>query len=356
MTDPLHSFTNPIGARYLCPRCHAIWPRGGPCPSDGVTLIHDRTGQLLADRYQYRRPLGRGAMGLVWEADQVALHRRVAIKITSFTDEETNGRFMRGAAIMAKMSHPNIARIHDFGICPGPAGEELFLVMERLDGAPLARFIAQGPLDPTRAVSAAAQTLAALEHLHRKGYIHRDVKPANLFVTTLDDDSFVLKLLDFGIARPADRAHPHDPAATQTHTGTVSLRVTQPMRILGTPEYMAPEQILGQPLDHRVDLYATGVMLFSLLTGRLPFTGPDRHALYAAHLRNPTPRLSEHLARPPASARSWDGFFGVALAKSSHDRFATAADMRQALLAMPAPTDLKPHAPDPGQAPESGPG
>lgn len=338
-------FSELPGQRFLCPRCQAIQPRGGPCPEDGTEVIHDRTGQTLLDRYKYRRPLGRGAMGLIWEADQLPLHRKVAIKLTPFADDEANYRFTRGASIMAAMSHPHIATVHDFGDAPGPATLELFVVMERLEGAPLARFLAKGPLPSARITSAISQTLAALDHVHRRGYVHRDIKPANLFVTALEDDPFFIKLLDFGIARQIDRLpdqdnDPNDPyesntAPDQPVTSNIKrhLRVTQPMRILGTPEYMAPEQILGQAIDHRVDLYAVGVMAFSLITGRLPLTGPHRHAIYAAHLRAAPPRLADVLMTPGLEA--WDAWLMTALAKEPASRFPTAAAMRAAMLALP---------------------
>ena len=330
-------FSEIPGQRFLCPRCHQIQPRGGQCADDGTEVIHDRTGQLLVDRYQFRRPLGRGAMGLVWEAEQLGLNRKVAIKLTPFSEEEANYRFTRGASIMAAMNHPHIATVHDFGDAPGPVALELFIVMERLEGAPLGRFLARGPLAPPRVVSALSQTLMALDHAHRRGYVHRDIKPANLFVTALEDDPFFIKLLDFGIARQIDRLpDPLEDAFDLPVIGNSKrhLRVTQPMRILGTPEYMAPEQILGQPIDHKVDLYAVGIMAFSLLVGRLPLTGPHRHATYAAHLRTPPPRLTELVDVPGAA--EWDAWLQVALAKDPAARFASAAVMRHALLALPS--------------------
>lgn len=337
------------GQRFMCPRCQRVQAGGGQCPEDGGELIHDRTGQTLVDRYLYRRPLGRGAMGLVWEAEQLGLHRKVAIKLTPFLDEEANYRFTRGASIMSVMSHPHIATVHDFGDAPGPAGLELFAVMERLEGAPLSRFIAKGPLAPKKVVSALSQALMALDHVHRRGYVHRDIKPANLFVTALEDDPFFIKLLDFGIARQIDRvpdkvaeSDESSPAAPVTSNVKRHLRVTQPMRILGTPEYMAPEQILGQPIDHRVDLYAVGVMAFSLLTGKLPLTGPHRHATYAAHLRSPPPRLAELVSGAEGAVLDlWDGWIHTALAKEPSARFPTASAMRQALLSLAVPESLE---------------
>jgi len=181
------------------------------------------------------------------------------------------------------------------------------------------------------------------------------VKPANLFVTALDEDPFVIKLIDFGIARHADRAPetppiapppapPHDPYDVRENNRV--LRVTQPMRILGTPEYMAPEQVLGQPVDHRADLYAVGVMCYALLAGRLPFTGPDRHSIYAAHLRQEPPRFSDIFAENAPHLARWDDWFYRAFDKSAATRFQSAHEMRRALLDLPALSPT-PHLPLP---------
>jgi serine/threonine-protein kinase len=319
----------PSAHGFLCPRCRALLPTAAPCPRDGTRVLHDRTGQMLMQRYRFQRPLGRGGMGVIWEAEQVSLHRKVAIKLLPANDEEATTRFRRGAVVMAKMAHPNIVALHDFGEHQGPQGRELFLVMERLSGAPLTRYA----LPFERSVSAAAQTLTALEHVHRRGYIHRDVKPANLFVTAVDADPFVVKLLDFGIARHADGG---------TSPGTViqvqrerSARFTQPLKILGTPEYMAPEQILGLPLDLRVDLYAVGVMLFLLVAGRLPFPGDNRNELYTGHLRGPVPSLASFLSGPREALQAWQEFFERALAKAPAARFDSAPKMREVLLGLP---------------------
>ncbi len=298
-------------------------------------MLYDRSQQLLAGRYRFRRPIGRGAMGVIWEADQLALQRRVAVKLLPASDEENTRRFRRGAFVAAKMSHPNIVEVYDFGELEGPEGPEIFLVMERLSGVPLNRFTVTETLPFDQAVSATAQTLLALEHVHRRGFIHRDVKPANLFVTAVDEDTFCLKLLDFGIARMADASNiaEHIIAAERER----AMRVTQPLRILGTPEYMAPEQILGDTLDLRVDLYSAAIMLFHLLFGRLPFNG-DRHELYQAHLRDPVPALGQWLDCNDRQLEAWQRFFDRALAKGAEDRFESATKMRAALLGLPEVT------------------
>ena len=322
----------PSPSTFLCPRCRASYADPTPCVHDGSPTLRDRSGQLIAGRYRFRRPLGRGGMGVIWEAEQVPLLRRVAVKLMPMRDEETVRRFRRGAVVMAKMAHPNIVDVHDLGEFEGPDGPELYLVMERLHGATLKTMTANDPLRIDQAMSAASQTLVALEHVHRRGYIHRDVKPANLFVTAVDDDPFVVKLLDFGIARLADNVGAADDVVAAERER--AMRVTQPLRILGTPEYMAPEQILGAPLDPRVDLYAVGVMFFHLLIGRLPFHG-DKHQLYHSHLREEAPSIGQWLQGSDRELDQWRDFFTRALAKSPDGRHASAMEMREALLALP---------------------
>ena len=328
--------TNPENERpalFVCLRCHALYPAPGACPNDGAPLVLDRTDQVLAGRYRLKQPINLGGSGVLWEADQLALGRQVAVRIVPSHDAGASERVRRGAAVMARMAHPNIVTLHDFGEHDGRFGPELFLVTEHLTGVPLRRYTTRDRLPIEHVVSATVQTLRALEHVHRRGFIHRDIKPANLFVCTVDDEGCKVKLLDFGIARGTDA--PGDDAEPGAEEARGKRRLTRQLQILGTPEYMAPEQILGQPLDARVDVYAVGVLLFSLLSGRLPFTGDDRMALYQAHLRAEIPDVSGLLMANPQGVAEWQGFFSRALAKSPDDRFASARAMRDALVRLP---------------------
>lgn len=319
--------------RYLCPRCRATYLSDDPCPQDGNVVIQDRTDQVLGRRYRLRKPIGIGGMGVVWEGEQLTLNRKVAVKIVPDRDDEGTKRFRRGAIVMAKMSHPNIVAMHDLGEHEGINGAELYLVMERLSGSPLDRHMVDGVLSLEQALSATMQTLRALEHVHRRGYIHRDVKPANLFATRVDDDPFVIKLIDFGIARSSDRVITPDRIISSERERVT--RVTQPMRILGTPEYMAPEQILGHALDQRVDIYGAGVMLFRLIFGRLPYRG-NRRAIYEAHLRDALPGIKGWLDGSKEAIEAWQTFFGCALAKHVSQRFESASAMLEAVAKLPS--------------------
>lgn len=297
----------------------------------------DRTGTLVAGKYRLRRAIGRGGTGLIWEAEQEPTGRKVAVKlcvVAQQEDAESVARFRRGAHALARMAHPNIVVMHDYGEVEGIEGLELYLVMERIEGVSLARFLQKGPLPPARAQSAVLQTLAALAQVHARGYVHRDVKPPNLIVTSVDEDAWVVKLLDFGIARPVDALL--DKATIVAAERNPGSRVTQPLRILGTPEYMAPEQILDLALDPRTDVYAAGVVLWQLLVGKVPFGHTDRRQTYAAHLRDPLPQLEAvlpHRSLPDLPA--WQAFFERSLAKTSKKRFADANEMRAALRRLP---------------------
>ena len=211
----------------------------------------------LLDGYEVSAILGVGGMGAVYRGVQTSLDREVAVKLLPpelGMDADFEARFRREAKSMAQLNHPNIVQIYDFG--QTELGHYYF-VMEYVDGTDLDRYMRDGQLDPEGALNAMGQICDALEFAHAKGFVHRDIKPANIFITR----DGVLKIGDFGLAKlVAD-----DPSATPeignvTSTGTV----------LGTLFYMAPEQMRGEPVDHRADLYSLGVMFYEMLTGQIP--------------------------------------------------------------------------------------
>ena len=207
----------------------------------------------LLPNYQVLSLLGRGGMGAVYLALQTSLDRSVAIKLLPLevsADEAFAQRFVREARAMARLSHPHITAVHDFG----KTGEgHLYFVMEFVDGANLASMIHGPGLQPAQALAIAGQVCEALAYAHAQGIVHRDIKPANVLV----DRNGQLKVSDFGIARIAE---PGAGAFTATQTGVV----------VGTPDYMAPEQMRGTPVDHRADIYSLGVMLYEMLCGEVP--------------------------------------------------------------------------------------
>ena len=253
-------------------------------------------------------------MGAVYRGEHLLLRKGVAVKMLlpelGLVDEAVR-RFEREAQSVSKLDHPNIIRVFDFGRSDEGV---LYLVMELLAGESLTAEIARGPIAPGRATRLLASVLRALEHAHSEGVIHRDLKPDNVFLQHHDRGE-VVKLLDFGIARVAA---PTDGQAPLTRTGM----------IFGTPEYISPEQVAGEVADARADLYAAGVMLFEMLTGRRPFEAESRVALMAAHLTQRAPSLETLL---PGVAPALSTVVARALEKQRELRFPSANTFREAL-------------------------
>lgn len=239
-------------------------------------------------RYRLDAPIGKGGMNEVWLAWDEALKRQVALKIlrTTEPDEVTLSRFEREARATSRLTSPHTVRIHDFGASDDGV---YFIAMEYLPGLDLRELVKRhGPVAPARAVHFALQACRSLAEAHEHGIVHRDVKPANLFVTRIDDDEDGVKVLDFGIAR----VRQSDVHATLTHSGHA---------VVGTPAYMAPETLVGGAADERSDVYSLGATLYELLTGSPPFPGASMHAVFVAHVsekpESPAARRREPL--PP---------------------------------------------------------
>jgi serine/threonine-protein kinase len=273
------------------------------------------TGMLLGGHYRVGELIGEGGMGSVYEASREDLAgMRVAIKVLH---PELSGRadlvarFRREAETVAAINHPNIVKILDFQALEG---EPVFFVMERLEGASLADCLAaEGKFDPLRAVFITSQVLAALSVAHREGVIHRDLKPDNVFLTSLAGVSDVVKLLDFGVAKLL---------------GEQSQKLTQTGVVLGTPSYMAPEHARGSEVDARSDVYAVGCILYELLSGRPPFIADNYNALLCAVLQGVPPPISE--LRPdlePELAK----VIQKAMARNVVSRYQSAEGMSRAL-------------------------
>jgi TPR repeat protein/tRNA A-37 threonylcarbamoyl transferase component Bud32 len=261
------------------------------------------------NRYRIERELGRGASGIVYEALDTALERKVALKAVSTAGldehEKTDllARFRREASAAARLAHPNIVTVFDFG----HEQDTAYIVMELVPGASLAAAInAQGRLGFERILALLKQLLAGLQAAHQHGVIHRDIKPSNLLL--LPDGH--LKIADFGVARLE--------SSTVTRAGT----------ILGTPSYMAPEQLAGRPVDRRADLFSAGVILYELLTGRRPFVGDSTYSVIYQVL-HADPPLPSQLDLPVP--RWIDGVVQKALAKDPEERFQDAREFALAL-------------------------
>ena len=283
-------------------------------------------GTLLGGRYKLGPLIGHGGMGSVYEAIQVDLGRRVAVKVLDprlALDPAHVERFRREAHAAAQLGHPNIVQVTDFSWQPGTPP---FLVMEHLVGSSLAKAMERGPLAGRHVAVIASQALDALGAAHRAGIVHRDIKPDNLFLVQVQALGEVVKLLDFGIAKLVEGAQQGQPI---TSTGAM----------LGTPAYMAPEQARGGAIDHRADLYGLGACMYHALTGRLPFLAQTAPAmLFAIVEQTPTPLAQLRPDLPPGLV----GIVERAMAKDPSARFASADEMRAALAPYAAGPTLAP--------------
>ncbi|MGW3372030.1 protein kinase domain-containing protein [Streptomyces hydrogenans] len=275
--------------------------------------LHDPWAGVIGDRYALREMIGRGGMGEVWLADDLVLHRAVAVKLMHpqlALDDVAQNRFQREVRAAASLNHPRVAAVYDAGLLP-TAPPRPFLVMEHVSGHTAADRLRSAPPSVREAVDWVAGTLEALACAHAAGLVHRDIKPANVMITT---DGLV-KVMDFGIAHISDG---HDQRVTGTGIS------------VGTAAYMSPEQAQGRSVDARSDLYSTGCMLYELLTGHQPFTGDSPFAIAYQHMcaDPPAPRdLGVELPPHVQAALS------RAMAKNPDHRFADAAAMRDALVA-----------------------
>jgi serine/threonine protein kinase len=281
-------------------------------------VSEEEKGRMLGDRYEIGAVIGRGGMAEVHEGRDLRLGRRVAIKILRpdlAKDPSFQARFRREAQSAASLNHPNIVAVYDTGqdtLSPeGDNGEPAvvvpYIVMEFVDGMTLRQIVASGRrLLPERALEITAGILSALDYAHRHGIVHRDIKPANVMLTRTGD----VKVMDFGIARAIN---------------DVSSTMTSASAVMGTAQYLSPEQARGEVVDARSDLYSTGVVLFELLTGRPPFTGDSAVAIAYQH-------VSEMPAIPstidPGVSPEIDAVVMRALAKRADDRYQSASDFR----------------------------
>ena len=271
-------------------------------------------GPQTLGRYQLERVLGKGAMGIVYEALDPKLHRKVAIKtiLISQLDEETakdfSMRFVREAHAVARLNHPNIVQVYDFG----EEGDIAYLVMEFIRGDELKSTLTTGrQFDRKECVRIMCELLDALDFAHEAGVVHRDIKPANVML----DSQGRTKLTDFGVARVTDADRTH---AERTQAGTM----------VGTPAYMSPEQIQGQRIDRRTDIFSAGIILYQFLTGQKPFTGEGAWTVAKKIIQEDPPMPSSlNVAVSP----EFDRVVAKALAKNPDQRFATAREFAVAL-------------------------
>lgn len=299
----------------MCPRgCGAYAAEADVCLVCGGRLIPSLIGQTFGT-YQAERLLGLGSSGAsVWEARSFVDDSLVALKVACEVDPAESRRVRSAAARMSGLHHPNLNNLLDHG--DSDRGEP-WLALDLLRGPTLSSLLQQrGALTLPQALHIASEVLAALYFLHDRGLVHRDIKPANIHLSANHGAPWTVRVLDFGlVADRTSQAHElANPIDLGAHPGSFGV-------IEGTPEYMAPEQVLGLAVDHRADLYALGVVLYRLVTGHLPFGDLDRHSLYLAHLRaRPLPALAPEGELPVPLVE----LISSALAKQPRDRIATA--------------------------------
>ena len=308
-----------VAVLKLCPHCGAEYETAARfCPSDGTALrpkgADSLVGRVLADRYHILKRIGEGGMGRVYLGEHVKMNRQCAIKVMSpalVNDAESAARFAREASNAARIIHPNVAAVFDYGESDGL----IYLVMEFVDGEPLSSLLTrEAPLSLDRALDVASQIAEGLGAAHELGIVHRDLKPDNTLVTRTRTGREIAKVVDFGIAK-----------AIQEGAGEGLTRTGQ---VIGTPEFMSPEQLLGDPVDARSDLYALGCILHLMLTAAPPFDAPTREQMIKRRLTEDAPSVQ---GLDPALPDTVARIVARLLARSPKDRYGSAAEVKDAL-------------------------
>ena len=303
----------------ICPQCGTEYETSARfCPADGTSLrpkgSDSLIGRVMAERYHILKRIGEGGMGRVYLGEHVKMNRLCAIKVMSpalVNDHESAARFAREASNAARIIHPNVAAVFDYGESEGL----VYLVMEYVEGEPLARILArEAPLSVERALDLARQIADGLGAAHDLGIVHRDLKPDNILVSRNKAGKEVAKVVDFGIAK-----------AIQENAGDA---LTRTGLVIGTPEFMSPEQLLGDPIDARSDLYAMGCIMHLMLTASPPFSAPTREQMIKRRLSEEAPHI-QHL--DPGLPDSLDRVVNRLLARTPTDRYGSAAEVRDAL-------------------------
>jgi serine/threonine-protein kinase len=323
-------------------RRHTTKPQLGDSLPPGVegTAADPLIGRLLGGKYAIESVLASGAMGRVYRAHHRALEKPIAVKVlrrSFLADPSFARRFHREALAASRLDHPNVLRVLDYGEEPGKI---LYIVMELLEGEELRSVMHHQRLSRERVIEFASQLCAGLAAAHAKGIVHRDVKPENVVVCTAHDDDGrsveTVKVCDFGIAME------------QESEGPPRARITGGDILWGTPEYMSPEQARGLIVDARADVYACGVLLYEMVTGKLPFDGPSAVSVMMAHVQErPTPPSQLDPSIDPAL----EAVILRALEKSPAARYQSARELRAALRALEGgsherlPQARPPHAP-----------
>ena len=309
----------------ICPTCNVEYPETERfCPKDGAALqlqrgtSTDLIGSIVAERYHITQRLGAGGMGRVYLAQHVKMGRPCAIKVlhpAMAGDADAIGRFNREAANASRIDHPNVAAIYDFGETHDGL---LYLAMQYIEGETLTQVMRRsGALTPLRASDITRQAAEGLHAAHAIGIVHRDLKPDNIMVSTDVDGLDSVKVVDFGIAKAM---------------GEVAQGVTRTGIVVGTPEYMSPEQLAGEPVDGRSDQYSLAMVAFNLLTGELPFPAASTGTMVVMRLTE-RPRTLAAVRPEVAWPAELEAAMAKALDREPARRYATTRDFAHALHA-----------------------
>jgi eukaryotic-like serine/threonine-protein kinase len=323
-----------------CEPCDSVFDRSLTfCPQCGQRLILVDTilGQTLDGRYKIESVLGRGGMGVVYRALHVHLDSRVAVKVLHpelVSNQSAIERFRREARAAGRIQHPNAIQVTDFGV----SGQGVvYLVMELVQGETLRDLLRREKrLDPERAIAMMRQVCAAVDAAHQSGVIHRDLKPDNIVVqeasqtSTLGQEAEVVKVLDFGIAKLREKETPGEAQTPGETPSRFEQTLTEAGMLIGTPQYMSPEQCRAKKLDNRSDIYSLGVILYEMLTGQIPFTGETPIEVVLKHIKEaPRPVTAIN----PDIPWALEEVVMKALEKDPDLRQASAAELASDLLA-----------------------
>jgi serine/threonine-protein kinase len=322
------------GAVNFCPSCGTNLRAGATEPSQSGGFVH----RVIADRYRLVALVGEGGMGAVYRAEHIRMGKALALKILRGDFARAPGaveRFLSEARIVSRLSHPHTIAVFDFGEID-EEGSGFYLAMEYVPGEDLASVLrTKGPLPERRVAEIGQQILGSLAEAHDAGIVHRDMKPGNVMLMRTRSGEDFVKVLDFGIAKL--RTAPPD-GGGEGGPETTSASTTSAGSIVGTPNYLAPEQARGEPIDARTDLYAVGCLLYELASGKPPFVAATPLAVVAAHLKEEPRPLA---AVVPGLSKAFSDVVHRALRKRPDERFPSADAMREALGEVSEPTQTR---------------
>jgi len=328
MTEQAETANAPTTETKICLICHkAVNGSLSRCPEDGGDLYNTSQdkliGQVFANRYKILSIVGQGGMSTVYKAQHTYMDRIVAVKLLHphlVKDPISVQRFQQEAKAAASLSHPNIITVYDFGVTEEGLA---FLVMDYLEGPSLGDLLDRtGPVPSEEALDIFRQVLKGLCHAHRKGVVHRDLKPRNMVLAVDEDGTVQVKIVDFGIAKVI----PQD--------GGESQHLTQTGEVFGSPIYMSPEQCSGMPLDARSDIYSLGCVMFEVLAGAPPFLGKNAVETMSMHVNDTPPEIKQIAPSTNVPKDLQDVIFGC-LEKQQKKRYQTANQVLD-VLPMPA--------------------